>query len=108
MLVLGSPGQLLTAYSNNADLDVREELVVDIPYSCPSNGTSATWFWEQVTWPRPGALGPAKIRGGYDYREPYMRPTNLRPHSVCPGDCFMSKDEQGAAETAEIADLVYR
>jgi hypothetical protein len=108
MLVLGAPGRLLTAYSNDMTLEDRVELDVELPYSCPNNGTSSTWLWQQLSLPPPGAMGSAKIRSGYDYRELLQKPTSLHPHSTCPGDCFMSDVEQDAAQKAELAALVYR
>jgi hypothetical protein len=109
MMVLGTPGRLLLAYVGNAALHEREELVVELSHACPTNGASddAALLGALVA-PPPGAIGPAKIRGGYDYREAYLRPTEEHPHSVCPGDCFLTELEQEVAEADEINALVYR
>jgi hypothetical protein len=108
LVLFSTPGRLVTAYSNDATREERVPLAVELPYSTASNGKSATWLWQQMTLPVLTALGSAKIRAGYDYRELYARPTASRTHSVCPGDCFMGEAEQDAAEEAELGALVYR
>lgn len=109
MMVLGTPGRLLLAYVGNAALHQREPLVVELAHACPADGSAEdSALLKSLVSPPPGAVGPAKIRGGYDYREAYLRPTEDRPHSVCPGDCFLTEIEQEVAEAAEIDDLVYR
>lgn len=78
--------RLIVAFSNNALLDETEEMSVEV-YAV--NGHSLDAFWREALWAPPAAEGPSKIRGGYDYREPYNAPCLAQPHSVCPGDRFV-------------------
>lgn len=89
----GAAPRLVVAYSTNPALDETGPVEVEFDPYCPSNGWSANWLWREVEKSAPpGALGNFKIRGGYDYREPYRRPCTVSPHSICPGDWFVDED----------------
>lgn len=83
-----SPGLLLTAYSNNAYVDDSEPLDVVFTPPVPLVEWTLGWEWDGRAGTPADATGFAKIRGGYDYREFYRRPSAVQPHSICPGDVF--------------------
>lgn len=82
--------RLITAYSNNGYLDYWEPLEVEFTPPCPFSEWSFGWESEGLPCTPADASGYAKIRGGYDYRELYRSPTSMAPHSICPGDLFIS------------------
>jgi len=92
-----SPGRLITAYSDNAELDEFEEVEIEFEPVCPRNGWSMNEIWKHAyISPPPGYFimedsGP--FRASYDYGEPAGYPTPSDPHSTIPGD-WTTREEQ--------------
>lgn len=91
-----SPGRLITAYSDNAELDEFHEVKIEFEPVCPRNGWSMNEIWKLAYLaPPPGYFiqedsGP--FRASYDYGEPAGLPSFIDPHSTLPGDWGFNED----------------
>lgn len=91
-----SPGKLITAYSNNAELDEFHEVNIEFEPVCPKNGWSMNEIWKHAyISPPPGYWIhdlDMPCRTQYDYGEPAGYPTAVDPHSTLPNDWTVNDD----------------